>query len=65
VIDVNITKQLISTACYDNQQVCAICTRSHDGPVNSGKMGGGKLGRSKVGLGKLGLGKPGFGKVGR
>jgi len=38
VIDVGIAGKLVSSSCYDKQQVVPICNRYHAGRVNSGKI---------------------------
>jgi len=36
VIDVNIPKKLVASACYDKQHVCAYCNHFHARQANSG-----------------------------
>jgi len=38
IIDVNISKKLVAGACYDKQQVCAICNHFHVRQANSGRI---------------------------
>ena len=38
VIDVGTPGELVSSACYDKQQLCFICNRFHATRANSGKI---------------------------
>ena len=38
VINVDTSKKLLTTACYDKQHVCAICNRFHAARDNCGKI---------------------------